>query len=255
MAGAVAATLALIGCAQGKSRSPTEAQRPAFKMASGPPANLVDACRKVARRTALTVYCPPVVPAGPVKTSGVRNESLYGREDTYVLSFYSYSLVDRKVAKANDPDPRLFPHYPNRGQSADSAWNRFYAGHWIVAAVRPARLVPEQVDVRFVNPHVRHFKSRPRHFTTDGVRATVLTGDLASGGLASEDHAIVYWRLAGTGYMASVHYDSSAAVAEAIARGLIREMVACQPRPGHRDGRTCRGVVAGGASKVGATTP
>jgi len=111
------------------------------------------------------------------------------------------------------------------------------------------------VHTPFVTPHGQHFQSRACHFTSDAVRATVLAGDLASGGLASEDHAIVSWRLAGTGYMASVHYDSSAAVAEAIARGLIREMVACQPRPGHRDGRTCRGVVAGGASKVGATTP
>src|SRR5207249_2598452 len=108
------------------------------------------------------------------------------------------------------------------------------------AAVRPSRLVPEQVDVRFVNPHVTQFKSTPRHFTIDGVRATVLTGDLTSGGLASAGHAIVYWGFRGTGYMASAHYDSSVAVAEAIARGLIKEMVACQ-RVGHRRGRTCPG--------------
>jgi hypothetical protein len=66
--------------------------------------------------------------------------------------------------------------------------------------------------------------------------------------------AIVYWRFGGTGYMASVHYDSSVEVAEAIARGLIKKMVACQPRDGHRHHRTCRGLVTRGASLAGART-
>lgn len=101
------------------------------------------------------------------------------------------------------------PRKPDQGVQADSAtdklngllpaeraersdsWHPFEAKHWIVAAQRPARIAERAVDARVGYSRAKH-KSKPRHFTTNGVRATVLTGDIAAPGFASANHAIVY---------------------------------------------------------------
>jgi hypothetical protein len=203
-----------------------------------PPANLIEACKRVARQTNLTVYCPPVVPEGPVEAPVKRHENAYafGEEDTYVFSLQSESLVDRNAARKNNPD---FPNFPNRPRGDDFAWNALSASHWVVAALRPARLLRRILREDLLFPGGQ-YEVEPRHFTVRGVRATVITGDIAAGGLASSAHAIVFWRIGGTGYMASVHFDNQAPVAEQIARRLIKQMVECPPRSPDRGSQTCK---------------
>lgn len=208
----------------------------------GPSRNLVEACRRVARRTKLSVYCPPVVPRGPVEAPTQRHENAYvfGDRYSYGLSLQSDSLADRDAAKKSNP---AFPNFPSRPRGGDSTWNSFAAQHWVVAARRPARLVRKLVDERR-QPQFRgtEHQSKPRHFTANGVRATVFTGDIASSGTAGSAHAIVFWQIGGTGYEASVHFDHQAALAVEIARGLIEQMVECAPRAPDRVPETCKWV-------------
>jgi hypothetical protein len=205
-----------------------------------PPAKLIEACKRVARQTNLTVYCPPVVPKGPVEAPVKRHENAYvfGNEGTYMLSLQSESLVDRDAAKKNNPD---FPNFPNRPRGGDYAWNALSASHWVVAALRPARLLRRNSRQDLLFPSGQ-YEVEPRHFTVKGVRATVITGDIAAGGLASSAHAIVFWQIGDTGYMASAHFDHQAAVAEQIARGLIKQMVECPPRSPDRRSEMCKRV-------------
>jgi hypothetical protein len=81
---------------------------------------------------------------------------------------------------------------------------------------------------------------RRSRFLVAGVRATVLTHTGSETGQASGHHAIVYWRIAKTAYLASVHaqFDGRfqsrryTPIAKAIARGLINQMVGCSTDPG-----------------------
>jgi hypothetical protein len=249
LAGAIIAGLAFGGCTGDEGDSPRESRSgvprtepSASRLVTGPPANLIEACKRVARQTDLTVYCPPVVPKGsveaPVKRRG--NAGVFADEGSYTLSLQSESLADRDAARKDNPD---FPNVPNRPRGGDFAWNSFAATHWVVAAARPARLVRRSVDQRLQHPSQGvAYESEPRHFTAKGVRATVLTGDIAAGGMASSAHAIVYWQLAGTGYLASVHFDHQAPVAVKIARGLIEQMVDCPPRSRAPRSESCKWV-------------
>ncbi|MEK6273490.1 MAG: hypothetical protein AABM42_12750 [Actinomycetota bacterium] len=178
---------------------------------SGPPANLIEECKKVARQTKLTVYCPPVAPEGPVQ---IQANGTWGEKFSYGLSLRSESLAHSERAFAQRPEE----------------------GHWAVVAIRPARLVGKNVDLRVRYPHAgRHFGQQRHFITVNGVRATVLTGKTTGAGLVSSDHVIIYWRIGDTGYLASVHdrfpgraSDQSrryAPVAAEIAKGLIRQMV------------------------------
>jgi hypothetical protein len=73
------------------------------------------------------------------------------------------------------------------------------------------------------------FKSKPQHFTVEGFEATLVVGDIAGTGFAASGHAIAYWQIDNTLYQASVHFDDKAPVAEAIAHGLMVQMVECVP--------------------------
>jgi hypothetical protein len=154
------------------------------------------------------------------------------------FSLQSESLVDRNAAKENNPD---FPNFPNRPRGGDYAWNALQARHWVVAALRPARLLRRisREDLLFPGGQ---YEVEPRHFTVKGVRATVITADIAGGGLASSAHPIVFWQIGDTGYIASVHFDHQAPVAEEIARGLIEQMVECPRRSPDRGSETCQWV-------------
>lgn len=242
----VATGLALAGCLGGDTGPPgdrSERRRAdrltKLGLATRPPANLIEACRKVARQTDLTVYCPPVVPEGRVDapTPKHRRGNAYVDADdsSYFLSLQSESLVDADRASDYDPDgPPVYVRSRGRRQ----VWDPFAAKHWVVSANADSRLLRRAVDERLLFPGGKH-ESRPRHLTVEGIRAIVLTGDVAGSGDASRDHAIVFWRFEGTGYMASVHFDDQAPIAEEIARGLIRQMVDCAPRSPDRESPTC----------------
>jgi hypothetical protein len=211
----------------------------------GPPANLVEACKRVSRQTALTVYCPPIVPEGPVEAPRQRHENayVYGDERGYGLSLQSESLVDPDKARAYDPeDPPIT--FPNRPRDYDFVWDPFAAKHWAVAATAPARVMRNAVDLSVAYPR-EEFKSKPRHITVKGVEATLLTGDIAGGGFAGSGHAIAYWQIDNTLYQASVHFDDKAPVAEAIARGLMFQMVECVPGSTAHQARVCEWVFPG----------
>jgi hypothetical protein len=94
------------------------------------------------------VYCPPVVPRGPVEAPEQRHKNAYvfGDKYSYGLSLQSESLADRNAAKKSNPD---FPNFPSRPRGGDFTWNSFAA-----------------------------------KFMVNRVRATVLTGDIASSGTA-----------------------------------------------------------------------
>jgi len=197
---------------------------------------VIESCRRAARRTSLeAVYCPPLVPRGPVEVQGGASG---GGKGYYLLSYESPSLVDREDAMRHNPD---FPNFPNRPRGGDFAWNSFSAAHWVVAAERPARLLLKTAreDLHFP---AQQYDSRPRHFTVKGVRATVIPGDIAGPALASTAHAIVFWRIGATGYLVSVHFDHQAPVAARIARALIKQMVACPPRSRARRPESCKWV-------------
>jgi hypothetical protein len=185
---------------------PSERRLARLGLVIGPPANLIRACRRVARDTPLTVYCPPIVPEGPVEAPKRRHENAYvfGDEHGYGLSLQSESLID-----ADDKDP-------------------FAAKHWVVAATAPAREIVESMDQSVAYPR-REFRSSPRRFTVGGIEGTLVTGDRAGSGFAGMGHAIVYWTIGDTFYQASVHFDDKARVAEMITRGLIAQMAYCDP--------------------------
>jgi hypothetical protein len=185
----------------------------------GPPANLVAACRRVARTSTLTVYCPPIVPKGSVEAPKRRSENAYvfGDESGYGLSLQSQSLIDSETSDA------------------------LAAKHWVVAARAPARGLVKTVDESVRYPRAE-FKSRPRHFTVGGVRATLVTGDLVGSGFAGSGHAIAYWRIGDIFYEASVHFDDKARLAEEIARGLIDQMVSCAGSSTVREAKICEWV-------------
>jgi hypothetical protein len=211
----------------------------------GPPANLVEACKRVSRQTALTVYCPPIVPRGPVEAPRRRHENayVYGEEQGYGLSLQSESLIDPERARAYDPaGPPIT--FPDRPREADFVWDPFAAKHWVVAANAPARVMRNAVDRSAAYPRAE-FKSKPQHFTVEGVQATLLTGDIAGTGFAASGHAIAYWQIDNTLYQASVHFDDKAPVAEAIARGLIVQMVECVPGSTAHQPRLCEWVFRG----------
>jgi hypothetical protein len=100
------------------------------------------------------------------------------------------------------------------------------------------------VDLRAAYPQAE-YKSQPQQFTVKGVEATLLTGDIAGGGFAASGHAIAYWQIDGTLYQASVHFDDKAPVAEAIARGLIAQMVECDPGSTPYRSGVCKWVFPG----------
>jgi hypothetical protein len=211
----------------------------------GPPANLVEACKRVSRQTPFTVYCPPIVPEGPVEAPRRRHENtyVYGDEHGYGLSLQSESLIDPEKARAYDPDGPPIT-FPNRPRDADSVWNPFAAKHWVVAATAPARLTMGAVDPSTENPRAE-YKSKPQHFTVKGIEATLLTGDIAGTGLAASGHAIAYWQIDNTLYQVSVHFDDKAPVAEAIARGLMAQMVECGSGSTDQHARVCDWVFPG----------
>jgi hypothetical protein len=185
---------------------PSEQRLARLGLVIGPPANLIRACRRVARDTPLTVYCPPIVPEGPIGAPKRRHENAYvfGDEHGYGLSLQSESLID---ADARDP---------------------FAAKHWVIAATSSARGIVESVDQSVAYPR-REFRASPRRFTVGGIEATLVTGDRAGSGFAGMGHAIVYWTIGDTFHQASVHFYDKARVAEMIARGLIAQMAACDP--------------------------
>jgi hypothetical protein len=200
---------------------PSEQRLARLGLVVGPPANLIRACRRVARDTPLTVYCPPIVPEGPVEAPRRRRENalVFGDERGYGLSLQSESLVD-----PGERDP-------------------FAAKHWVVAATKPASRLVESVDASVTRPRA-DFRSRPRRFTLVGIEATLVTGDLAGSGFAGTGHAIVYWTIGDTLHQASVHFDDKARAAEMIARGLIAQMANCDPSvPSGR--RICKWVFPG----------
>jgi hypothetical protein len=211
----------------------------------GPPANLVAACKRVSRQTPFTVYCPPIVPQGPVEAPRRRHENayVYGDRQGYGLSLQSESLIDPEKARAYDPDgpPIMFP---NRPRQPDFVWDPFAAQHWAVAATAPARVMLHAVD-RSVGYPRDEIKSKPQHFTVKGIEATLLTGDIAGGGFAASGHAIAYWQIDNTLYQASAHFDDKAPVAEAIARALIFQMVECGSGSTAHHARVCDWVFPG----------
>ena len=237
MAGVIGVALAVSGCLGSDGGSPrrldaaravsfpSEQRLARLGLVVGPPANLIRACRRVARHTPLTVYCPPIVPEGPVEAPRRRHENAYvfGDERGYGLSLQSESLI----APGRDP---------------------FAAKHWVVAATAPARGILESVDERVAFPR-REFMSSPRRFTLDGIEATLLTGDRARSGFAGSGHAIVYWTIGDTFHQASVHFDDKARVAEMIARGLMAQMANCDPStPSGR--RICNWVFPGQSASL-----
>ena len=258
----IVAALALTGCLGGDGAGDgarPKAGRPAntgvalpnrerlarLGLTLGPPANLVEACKRVARQTPLTVYCPPIVPQGPVEAPRRRHENAYvfGDERSYGLSLQSESLIDPEKARAYDPaGPPIT--FPNRPRDGDFVWDPFAAKHWVVAASAPARVMMESVDASARYPRAE-FKSKPRHFAVKGVEATLVTGDIAGGGFAGSGHAIAYWQIDNTLYQASVHFDDKASVAEAIARGLMVQMVDCVPGSTAHQSRVCEWVFPG----------
>lgn len=241
MAGVIGAAFALCGCLGGDGGSPrrvdagravsfpSEQRLARLGLVVGPPANLIRACRRVARDTPLTVYCPPIVPEGPVEAPERRhgNAVVFGDEHGYGLSLESESLIDPDRARAYDPQgpPITFPNRPREG---DYAWDPFAAKHWGVAATAPARGLVETVDRSVAYPRLE-FRSKPRRFILGGIEATLVTGDLAGSGFAGTGHAIVYWTIGDTFHQASVHFDDKARVAEMIARGLVAQMAYCDP--------------------------
>jgi hypothetical protein len=256
LAGVIGAACAFSGCLgdDGGSPRPVDATRAVsfpserrlarLGLVVGPPANLIRACRRVARKTPLTVYCPPIVPEGPVEAPKRRRENAYvfGDQRGYGLSLQSESLIDPDRARAYDPDGPPIT-FRNRPREYDYVWDPFAAKHWVVAATAHARRLVESVDASVAHPRAQ-FRSRPRRFTLDGIEATLVTGDLAGSGFAGTGHAIVYWTIGDTFHQASVHFDDKARVAEMIARGLIAQMANCDPSlPSRR--RICNWVFPG----------
>lgn len=199
-------------------------------LTSDPPDDLRNACRALANKTDLTVFCPPVVPQGPVEVQGNGT----GADSTsYALSLDSASLVDEgRAADYNaerpfDWKPANPTYYPGRPRNSRSAWHPYHASHWVVFAGRPAGAVREQVDLRILYPGV-DYATKPSRFEVNGVTATVLQGDIAGRGIMSADHVIITWTHRGVGYLASVHFDEHEDVARGIARGLIRSMTECE---------------------------
>jgi hypothetical protein len=188
----------------------------------GPPANLIAACKRLARQTRLTVYCPPVVPEGPVDAPKERRENAYifGDANGYGLSLQSDSLID----PGSNHDPLA-------------------AKHWVVAATAFAKDAARSVDQSVRLPRAG-LETLPKRFTVRGVDATLVTGDVAGSGVAGSGHAIVYWRIGDTFNQASVHFDDRAQVAAAIARGLMIQMVECGPVEANSDSELCAWVFA-----------
>jgi hypothetical protein len=188
----------------------------------GPPANLIAACQRLARQTRLKVYCPPVVPEGPVDAPKERRENAYifGDANGYGLSLQSDSLID----PGSNHDPLA-------------------AKHWVVAAMASAKGAAKTVN-RSVGYPQAEFETLPKRFTVRGVDATLVTGDVAGSGVAGSGHAIVYWRIGETFNQASVHFDDQAQAAAAIARGLMIQMIECGPAGTNSDSDLCAWVFA-----------
>jgi hypothetical protein len=250
VAAAVLSTLGLttlVGC--GGSASPTVPQQRLTKLGlvAAPPVNLSANCKAVAQHTNLTVYCPPIVPKGRVEAHLLKNRHgnaySYGEKGDYGLSLSSRSLALSRSAFARDPDAE---------------------GHWVVMAAQPAKRIRALIDNRFRNPHY-HYSVKARHFTDDGVRATVLPWPLATGSFANADHLVVYWMIGNTFYAASAHAvffrsgrtssgqrrttDHSRhyePIVAAIARGLIEQTVDCGPQAADPTAPSCAWVYPGG---------
>jgi len=225
---AIAAAIAVGGCDGAESHptagddaerdqvevvGPNESRMAKLGLTVDLPTNLLEACEDAAEATALdAVHCPPIVPDSRTR---ITHAGLSGGESTYSLNLISEGL-------------------PGRGKD-------FADGHWLIVADRsPGRLWR----------NLSRWESRPRvhGVTLDGVRARVVTGAGFGTGVASQDHVIVLWEFADTGYLVSVHWDENRRIAIEIARGLINQMVACiRDATDDRESSVCDGVVVASA--------
>ena len=218
---------------------------------SGSPApGIRRSCAEAATKTALPVYCPPVVPVGPAQGTGPHGREfkgdVVGRVNIYSIEFRSASLVQSRRAFEKNP----------------------YQGHWLIAAARPAHRLADAVDPRratgvgagTVPPGLKHQSE-----VIGRVRVTLLSGDTSSAGLASAGHVVAYWRVGNLGYLVSVHdlfrprpkrrsekYVQAQSsrylpIVERMARGLIKETHDCSPSPAGST-RTSRSLLPVGCS-------
>lgn len=201
-----------------------------------PPA-IQKACTRVAKESPLAVYCPPIVPRGPVRRGGEQGFFGQGQTGTYLLSFRSEVLAQSPHGFARNP----------------------YQGHWLVAAAKPAHLVSDGVDPRRRYPGssgpTQGLVSRSQEI--GGVDVTLLSGNTSAAGLASDGHLIAYWRVGKVGFMVSVHdlfrprprartgayfrvqSRRYLPIVEGIARGLIEQIHNCPRGAGRRARATC----------------
>jgi hypothetical protein len=187
------AVFSSVGC-DGETSTETGSMRRGG-LTTAPRENLDRACTELAKTTRLHVYCPGSVPVGPLRVDG---HGTFADASTYALSLESPSL-------------------PFAGR------DELHAGHWVVAAARPASAISRQVDWRLRFPD-NEFDSKAGHLAVKGINATVLEGDISGPGWMSLNHRIVYWHHAGTGYLLSVHEPGASSITERLARAWIAEI-------------------------------
>ena len=160
-----------------------------------PPDNLVEACEFVADAARVEWICPPVVPAGSL-------------------------VVDPPTLKRQ---PARNPFMSLHSASLPQVRDKVHQGHWAVYAGAPAREVRAGIysptgSVGDEPPRV----GKSRRLSVDDLRAEVVAKGGPELGI-NKNHAVVYWRLGGTGYVVSVHGYGNLPIAKEIARAMIRE--------------------------------
>jgi hypothetical protein len=179
------------------------------------PHRLVFECRETGRRlTRGLLFCPPVVPRGPIDSqNNLKTTALGGG---YELNFVSPSLAG------------LDPVQP--------AGQRRHLGHWRFAAGPP-----EKFRFALKAPGDRKSLRPVARFTVSGVSVDVYERRATAYDI-DEGHVFALWNIAGRTYEMSVHGFENRPLVVAMTRGLVEEIVACDgsgddPAP---EGGICR---------------
>jgi hypothetical protein len=232
LVGLSGAVLELVGCGGGSGGTggPDDATVARLGLTRELPPRLLSACDRAARLTALeVVYCPPVVPAGPVA------------EVQFVDVFQQSFRVGRKFRhrpvgrsyRVHLVSPSL--HDPESG------------GHWAFEA-GPPKDIHSVLHALTGIPGTGREKDlavkSTRSVTLAGVNAEVLHMARYPQGGIHGGHVVVRWNMRGTDYLISVHGYQNEERALAMADGLISLIRAC-PAGASDDDHDCSAAISG----------
>jgi hypothetical protein len=226
----VSAALPLIGCGNAPKQltGPDNGDLARLGLTRDLPPRLVHACDEAADLSAIeVVYCPPVVPVGPVSD----------------IQFVD--LFQKAVRVRGKPRARPVPHSYRVHLDSPSIADRESLGHWAFEAGPPRQI--EAVLHPYTEDPTSHASAGESVLSARSVELSGIPSDLLRmaryplGGIHG-GHVVVRWSFAGTDYLLSLHGYENEDRALAMAEGLIMLIQNC-PAGTRNEGDRCAAAI------------